>query len=233
MGKITVYELKIKIYLLENLGLEDVGMGLSSLVDKSFLASDKYKEIHKNSGYKHYSVGGLLPVERDRVFKKGGVYEFQVRTVSKDLKNYLKMNLVNEFTKKIKVLVIEEKIVPRNFFEKIYSLTPVVAKFPEGYWNGKVSFEKFEERIKNNLIKKYNDFTGKKIDEDFQLYERIELNNEYPIPLKYKNIKMLGDKITLYIGSNERAQELAYFAIGTGLLEMNPRMCGFVGYKYI
>ena len=67
----------------------------------------------------------------------------------------------------------------------------------------------------------------------FQLYERIELNNEYPIPLKYKNIKILGDKITIYIGSDERAQELAYFAIGVGLLEMNPRMCGFVGYKYI
>lgn len=233
MGKIKVYELKIKIYLLENLKLEDVGMELSSLVDKSFLASVKYKKIHKNRGYKHYSVGGILPVEKDRVFKKDGIYEFQVRTVSKDLKDYLKTNLVNEFTKNIKVLVMEEKIIPKNFFEKIYSLTPVVAKFPEGYWKDKVSFEKYEERIKNNLLKKYNDFTGEKMDEDFQLYERIELNNEYPIPLKYKNIRILGDKITLYLGSSDRAQELAYFAIGAGLLEMNPRMCGFVGYKYI
>lgn len=233
MENITVYELKIKIYLLENLKLEDVGMELSSLVDKSFLASEKYKEVHKNRGYKHYSVGGLLPVERNRIFKEGSIYEFQVRTPSKELKNYFKKNLVNEFNKKIKVLVINEKIIPENFFEKIYSLTPVVAKFNEGYWKNKVSFEKYEERIKNNLIKKYNDFTGKKLDEDFQLYERMELNNEYPIPLKYKEIKLLGDKITLYIGNSEQAQKLAYFAIGVGLLEMNPRMCGFVGYKYI
>ena len=233
MEQITVYELKIKIYLLENLKLEDVGIELSSLVDKSFLASEKYKKIHKEKGYKHYSVGGILPVERDRVFKKDGIYEFQVRTPSKDIKDYLKTNLVNEFSKNTKVLVINDKIIPKNLFKKIYSLTPVIAKFPEGYWKGKVSFEKYEDRIKNNLIKKYNNFTGKKIKEDFQLYERIELNNKYPIPLKYKNIKMLGDKITLYIGSDERAQELAYFAIGAGLLEMNPRMCGFVGYKYI
>ena len=67
------------------------------------------RKSHKKSRYKHYSIGGLLPIERDRIFKKGGIYEFQVRTVSKFLKNYLKINLVNELTKKIKVLVIEEK----------------------------------------------------------------------------------------------------------------------------
>ncbi len=233
MEKIIVYELRVKVYLLENLKLEDVGMELSSLVDKSFLCSDEYKEFHENRGYKHYSIGGLLPVEKDRLFKKGKIYDFQVRTPSKKLKDYLKSNLVNEFSKNIKVLVIDEKTVPKNFFEKIYSLTPVVAKFSEGYWKDKVEFCRFEERIKTNLIKKYNDFTGRKIDENFQLYERIEIDNEYPIPLKYKNIRMLGDKITLYIGSDEVAQELAYFAIGVGLLEMNPRTFGFVGYRYI
>ena len=49
----------------------------------------------------------------------------------------------------------------------------------------------------------------------------------------YKNIHLLGDKISIEIAQNERAQKLAYLALGTGVLENNSRGFGFMNYEYL
>ena len=61
----------------------------------------------------------------------------------------------------------------------------------------------------------------------------IKFENIKPISTKYKNISLLGDKMTLYIAENEMAQEMAYFILGTGLLEMGSRGFGYCNYKWI
>ena len=96
-----------------------------------------------------------------------------------------------------------------------------------------MSLQAFEERLKVNLIKKWNQAQGDKLAEDFQLYTMLEFLNEAPIPMEYKNIKLLGDKIRLQIADNETAQKVAYMALGTGLLEMNSRGAGFVNYRWL
>ena len=48
----------------------------------------------------------------------------------------------------------------------------------------------------------------------------------------YKNVVLLGDKLSLTISKDERAQELAYMALGTGIGENNARGCGFLSYRY-
>lgn len=50
---------------------------------------------------------------------------------------------------------------------------------------------------------------------------------------RYKGITLLGDKFDLKIADNKKAQELAYFLIGTGISEMNSRGAGYCNYKYI
>ena len=95
-----------------------------------------------------------------------------------------------------------------------------------------MTLESFEERIKVNLIKKWNVLYGEKLREDFELYTLLEFMNEGPIVMKYKNIRLLGDKIRLQIADNETAQKLAYLSLGTGLAEMNGRGAGFVNYRW-
>ena len=96
-----------------------------------------------------------------------------------------------------------------------------------------MSLSELEERLKVNLIKKWNHFTGEKINEDFQLYTMLEFLNEGPIVMEYKNVKLLGDKVRLQIADNDNAQKLAYMSLGTGLLEMNSRGAGFVNYRWL
>ena len=53
------------------------------------------------------------------------------------------------------------------------------------------------------------------------------------IPMKYKKIKLLGDKVRLSILDDEFAQELAYLSLGVGIGEMNARGAGFVNYRWL
>ena len=125
------------------------------------------------------------------------------------------------------------KIVPKKFIEKIYTLTPIIIKTESGYWKGNLSIDGFEKRIRENLIKKYNEINNTKIEEDFELYNSIEFKNKKPVSVNYKNIKLLGDKISINISSNPVAQELAYLSLGTGVGEMNSRGLGYVNYRYL
>jgi CRISPR-associated endoribonuclease Cas6 len=140
---------------------------------------------------------------------------------------------VNEFNDNIKGLTSEIRILPKKHIEKIYSITPAVMKNEEGYWKNKIKLDEFERRLKENLIKKYNSIMDIKMNEDFQLYTTIEFKNKKPIATNYKNIRLLGDKISLNIAENENAQNLAYMSLGTGIFEMNARGYGFVNYRWL
>lgn len=101
------------------------------------------------------------------------------------------------------------------------------------YWKDEISFDEFEQKLKSNLIKKWNAFHEEKINEDFELYTAIELKNRKPIAMKYKNIKLLADKVQIQVADNEQAQKIWYFALGVGLGEMNARGCGFLNYRWL
>jgi CRISPR-associated endoribonuclease Cas6 len=123
--------------------------------------------------------------------------------------------------------------LPKKHIEKLYSITPAIMKNEDGYWKNKIKLDEFERRLKENLIKKYNSSMNTKIDENFQLYTTIEFKNKKPISTNYKNIKLLGDKISLNIAENENAQKIAYMSLGTGVFEMNARGYGFVNYRWL
>ena len=83
------------------------------------------------------------------------------------------------------------------------------------------------------LIKKYNHYTGEKIDEEFQLYTGLTFMNRKPVKVEYKGIHLLGDKVNLKISDDVRAQELAYVLLGTGIGTMNARGYGYCNYRWL
>lgn len=228
--KMKIYELTLQVYLLKDIPMEEALEKISELVDKSLISSKKYKEFHNKNQYKFYAFNSLYKLEKDKIYKEGKIYTIKLRTVDKDLSIFFKTSLVNEYTNFMKGLTIQCKEIKKPFIEKIYTITPLVIK-TEGYWKGKLSLEDYERRIRENIIKKYNDYFDTKLDEDFELFRRIEFDNKQPIATVYKNIKLLGDKVTFYIAENQRAQDISYFALGSALGEINARGYGFVNYK--
>lgn len=228
-----VYNLDIKVYLLNDIYLNKMQQSIASVIDLTLSQSQKYIDFHNSIGYKFYCFNGLYPMENNGVYKEDNIYTFQLRTIDKDLCEYLIRELRDIITNDIKVLKCDLKIIPKKHIEKIFSITPLIIKDDKGYWREHMSLKEFEERIKINLIKKYNKFTGEKIDENFEFYTAIEFKNRKPISIDYKNIKLLGDKLQLTIADDKLSQKIAYMALGTGLGENNARGLGFVNFRWL
>ncbi|AOY76426.1 CRISPR-associated endoribonuclease Cas6 [Clostridium formicaceticum] len=226
-----VYELRLKIFLLKSIDKKEALERIGEMIDKCLTATDEFRNFHNSNTFKNYTFNSLYKLERDGIYKVGNIYSIKIRTVDEMLAKYFKKNLANEYTEHMKGLTLECNILRKKPIEKIYSITPVIIKTDEGYWKGRLSLESFEKRLRENIIKKYNDYFDTEISEDFELFSRIEFNNQKPIASSYKNVNFLGDKLTLYIAENEIAQNLAYLALGTGVGEINGRGYGFMNYQ--
>lgn len=229
-----VFEMSAKIFLLKNISATEMMSKIAVLIDQTLGKEEEYLRFHQENKYKGYSFDGFYKVEQGGVYQEGNIYTFRIRTVDESLATYFKKKLFIAYTNEIKVLTVTKRTIAKKHIEKLFSLTPVVIKNDFGYWRGNMTIEDYERRIKENIIKNYNTFYGKKIEEDFEMFSHMEFNNRKPIAVPFKNnITLLGDKITLYVSENEMAQELAYFSLGISLGEGGSRGFGFCGYKYL
>lgn len=226
-----VYEIMLKVYLLEDIKFSEAQEKILKLIDNTLGKDEKTLEFHNNNQFKNYCFNSFYPLEKDGVYKEGHIYTIIIRTVDKFLASYLNTNISFSYTPVIKALKSTMRVIAEKKIKRIYSITPIIIKTDEGYWKDIISFTEFENRLKINLIKKYNSICNEKINEDFQLYSSIELKNNIPIGSSYKGRRMLGDKIVLEVSDNDRAQQLAYMALGTGMGEMNGRGFGFMGFR--
>ena len=228
-----IYEIRLKVYLMENIINSEMMEHISKFVDASLGKSPDFIEFHNKNQFKYYCISGFYPIEKDGIYKRDNIYTITIRTVDKKLGKYFLEVLENTITSKIKGLRISVRILPPKFIGEIYSLLPVIIKSEEGYWRNTMNLEQYERRLFENAVKKYHGYTGEKLDEDFQFYTNIIFLNRKPIPNGYKKIKLLGDKINLKIADNKSAQKLAYFLLGTGLGEVNSRGYGFCNFRWI
>lgn len=226
-----VYEIKLKVYTLIDINVEDAQNEVCKLIDSALIKNTDFLEFHKKNEFKNYCFDSLYPIEESKIYQKDKIYSVKVRTINRRLAKYLNDNLSKEYSDKLKSLTTEIRIVPKKIIEKIYSITPVILKDSSGYWKENLRLDDFERRLKENLIKKYNQVNETKVDENFDLYTSIEFKNKKPCKIKYKNINLLGDKISLNISDNNIAQNIAYMALGTGVLEFNSRGGGFVNFR--
>ncbi len=228
-----VYELCIKVKTKKDIPYERAGGYLTYFLDSALGKKEDMLALHNKREFKFYCFDLLYPCEKDRIYKEGRVYTFRLRTVKQELAEYFFKELLYHESRELKGVHIDIKIIPKRPLERVYSLTPVIIKGDEGYWKNTLHLEQYEERLKVNLLKKYEMLTGGKLEEDFSLYKMIEFKNHVPVKVAYKNIHLLGDKITLSPSNDERAGELLYMALGTGLGENNGRGAGFLNYQYI
>ena len=231
--KPIVYELDIKIYLMKNINSNTSHQAISELIDKTLSRDEKYLNFHLDNIYKNYCFNNFYPMEKDYIFKEENIYSFKIRTVDEQLAKYLCEVLFNEYTDKIKVLGVVKKIIPIKHIDKLIAITPIIIKTENGYWRKNEKISDIEARIIKNIIRKYNKYYNTNLDENMDLFISLKFKNQKPIPSKYKDITLLGDKIEFKISNSQVAQELMYFALGTGLGEMNSRGFGYMNYLWI
>lgn len=227
-----VFQIRLKLFTKEKIALENVQELLSRFIDSSFFYEEKWKAFHYSNLYKLYCFDQLYPIEKTKQYKAHKVYTLTIRTVRQDLAQYFVRTLPHHETTELKGLVTEIQILPYHPIEKLYSITPVILK-TKGYWRNQLSISEYESQMFINLIKKYQQIIGEKMDEDFEWAQMITILNQKPIAVKQKNITLLGDKIEIHVSSNPKAQKLSYFALGVGLGTNNARGAGTVNVKWL
>lgn len=228
-----VYQIRIKLFTLKDIHADKMQEKLTVWIDTGFAGSEELLQMHEKNCFKNYCYDMPYKIERDKIYKREHIYTVTIRTIDPKLADYFYKIYANHFTDDLKGLVADVRILPKKMIGCLYTLTPAILKDDRGYWKKYMKLEQYEERLKVNLIKKWNSFTGEQINEDFQFYTLIEFLNTLPIGVNYKNIKLLGDKLRIQVADNETAQRIAYMTLGTGLLEMNSRGAGFVNYRWI
>lgn len=232
-----VYEIRLKLYMLQDVAARQIQTKVTALLDQGFVFNEELLRIHEANQYKNYVYNNPWPLESDKIYRAGKIYTLIIRTIDPNLAKYFHEVCPNQYTREIKALTAEIRILPKKIIGTLYSLTPIILKNynkeSRGYWRTHMSMQEFEERLKVNLIKKWNAFTNDKMDENFQLYTLIEFLNEAPIAVEYKNIRLLGDKIRIQVSDNVSAQRLAHFALGVGAGESNSRGFGFLNYRWL
>lgn len=229
-----VYEIRFKVFLLQMLKQEESLSAVASFIDGVLVQESTWEQIHRENRFKFYCHNAPYPIEEDGIYKKEQVYQIIIRSVNKELVEYLAEKLPKYDDDLMKGLICDLRILPKRHITELYSITPVIVKGSDkGYWRDSMTFEGFEERLKINLIKKYNELEQMKLEEDFMLHTRLELKNKQPIAVPYKEIKLLADKVQIQVAENPTAQKLAYMALGTGLCEMNSRGMGFVNCHFL
>ena len=230
----NIYEITTKVFLMEDIVAQKSSTKIAYFIDSILVKDDGYKNFHGENKLKGYTTDLLYPMERDGLYKKHKVYAFRVRTLDQKLAQYLLENLSNHSIKEMKGLVAEIHMIRKGFFEKLYTITPVIVKTQEHcYWKECLSLEEYEEQLKKNLWKKYHYFIGEEPDENLPIWDSLVFKNQGVIPFPYKNITLPGDKLELFISNNQQAQDIAYMMLATGLGDLNSRGASFMGYRYL
>lgn len=232
----TVYEITVRIYLYESIKVSNIQGTIVRFVDTYLGRDKKFAEYHEEKVPKCYTTDLLYPIEKGMCEYKGdNMYAFRIRTVSEELASYLLSGIADHKTDQIKGLARTVKTIPHKHISTLYSLTAFTLKDAEkrGYWRDFMTFSEFEKMLKESIVHQYELYTQEHVDEDFQLYDQIELKNKCAIGVPYKGIKILSDKVSMQISDNETAQKIAYFLLGSGLGIHGSRGFGFLGYRFL
>lgn len=201
---------------------------LSKTISFAMLKDEQLKDLHGQRSFKGYCLCNLYPREADKVYKKGRVYVFHIRSFDVELLLKLKYLLPQL---KTGVITTEIKNFAYRPIAQLKSLTPVVATVDNRSWTKENGLKLLMERIHINSLKKYRAFIGEMDEPTENFIEGIQILNQKPIKVPYKANSFLGHKLMIGVKSDPVSQKLAFAAIGAGLLEKNTIGMGYCIYE--
>ncbi len=231
------FELKIEILLKFSLNFQASLEPLSKLISTAIMNSS-FKGLHmQRGGFKHFVFSNFLKISKNKIYEAGENF-FIFRTINRELAFEIMKSLVGLEDKFFIVKSVEIRDVRIKGVKWLISLNPVIMSFSKGgksrYWtiweDGDIKF--LMDALHNNLVRKYEDFYKKRIEINENFIEFLELKNQKPFGIKYKDGKIFGNKFYIVPKQDEISQKLAFLALAEGLGEKNSIGFGFCKGNY-
>jgi len=232
---VKYYELKCMAYIKVDVVFEKSFEVISKYISFS-MARGGLEEIHKKDGFKHYAFGGFLPLEKDKIYKKGSTCNFTIRSLDEVFINTLATSLRQNIDNgDFLVLQTDKKIVNQFFISELYSATPVVVSTENGdFWTMERSGDimQLQKQLHDNLEKKYQSFFGEELKAQQNFIQLLEIKNRVPQNIRIhkegKKVTFFGNKFKIVPNEDEASQKLAFVALACGAGEKNSYGGGFV-----
>jgi CRISPR-associated endoribonuclease Cas6 len=242
----TIFELKCIAYLKHDIKFEDSFDCISKFINYSICQKDEYLQKHNKNVFNNYCFGGFLPIQQDKLYKKGNTYDFSLRTIDEkfaiELENLLRANINNPF---LQIVQVEKKELKLFFISELYSVTPVIMslkkedeKSPQLFWSLDKSGDiiELQHQLQENLLKKYEAFFGEKLKTNQNFIQLLEVKNHKPQSIYFtttkneiqKKVRLIGNKFRIVPNEDEISQKLAFLSLGVGLGEKSSYGGGFM-----
>jgi len=229
-----LFELKCTAYLKNSIEFERSFEAISKYISFSMMRGD-LQAVHESTGYKYFVFGGLMPLEKEKVYHQGKIYTFTLRSLDEHFINTLGYALKHNIDNP-DFLIVEtaKKRVNQFFISELYSATPVIITSDRNqYWTMERSGDilKLQKQLHDNLEKKYQSFYGEEIKAPQNFIQLLEIKNCVPQNIKIhkegKSIRFFGNKFKIIPNEDELSQKLAFVALACGLGEKGSYGGGF------
>lgn len=226
-------EIVLTVMLKDNIHFTKSGCRIGHELHRMMLNDSMLTVLHSEKNVKNISFSNFYPTEKDGFYKSGKVYVLRLRCFDSSVALALK-KVIKESKKNLLFTVIATEIKTIKPYQIIAftSVTPVIVIFRkdnyERCWTPKEKPLLFlQDQLQNNLIKKYEKFTGEKLNMQGKSFVTLfEILNNSPAKIVYENRDkfgrtFLGYKFKIHPDSDELSQKLAFTALACGLGEKN------------
>lgn len=220
------YEIISTIQFKDDVPVNQVQASLAALIANGMTFSESLKELHQQNTFKPYVFSMPYPREDDRIYHKGRMYCFNLRSSKLEFALAMK-NYLPKARGDARVISVELRTYTQSYVSELISLTPIIATVNNQCWMPENGLALLASRLHNNAVKKCKALNVSFAEPDDYFFEMIELINQKPIGVSYKGTTLLGHKVQLKIKPQQMAQQIAITVLGQGLAEKNSLGFGY------
>jgi CRISPR-associated endoribonuclease Cas6 len=227
-------QLTISIYLHKDIHFTESNEHIGTAINKAMLLDKELSIKHQTNEFKFYVFNNFYPIEQDKIYRKGRIYIFKIRSLDKAFIEKIKTLITKIENLVFKVISIEEKRFRQRQITELYTITPALITVDNRHWLPQDNFMLVSERFQGGLEKKYKQFFNETLEIGGSFIQRVELLNKVPFSFKYKNTKLLANKFRIAVNEDETSQKLAFIAEATGIGEKSSAVgLGFCMADYL
>lgn len=226
------YELVLTAKLAKDISYYSSQAVIAKNINQTMVLDEELRRLHEGKGYKNYVFCNFYPTEKSKIYQKGNIYLFNLRSPNRQLIFKMKYLLPKACTD-FQVLATEIRTYSPKFITEISNITPAICTLEGGrHWTKENGIDLIMDRMHANAVKKAKGYLGSLFEQPKESFiQYIEQLNEKPIRLSYKQTSLIGNRFTIGVKTDEESQLLARIILGTGVLEKNSIGLGYCVFK--